>query len=413
MAVSPTTDPFPGRPSPQTSLNFVLLGAALFSFNLGWPIRLGQIVATLAGFNAIAAVTGYIFSARTFYGFPLSTPATGMAVHTAVSFILLVAALLSRRPSDGMMTLVTSDTHSGSMARRILQAAIVAPPLVGVMTRLGVEAGWYGVRYRGARCSFSCWPASSFKRPGEPRGARTTKSFRHEPRSKRSSAQTTTCAGRLANARSSPRSSRTRQTSSASRTPRGNLFTSIQPGGAWSGFRRTSRLKAPQSRFLLTGSARVRFRRDRQDGARTRPLGRRNRFRHWQTEEAIPVSHTHFMIREPDTGRIIGIGAVTRDISEIKRAREEIERTNRQARAGGRAQDAALRQRQPRASNAADADSRTRREASARAGRSQSRSPPGSRSRRAQRAHGPAARERSARRRPDPRRAAQAGILRG
>jgi PAS domain S-box-containing protein len=52
-------------------------------------------------------------------------------------------------------------------------------------------------------------------------------------------------------------------------------------------------------------------------------------FRHWRTGEALPVSHTHFMIREPDTGRIIGMGAVTRDISEIKRAREEIERTNR------------------------------------------------------------------------------------
>ncbi len=52
-------------------------------------------------------------------------------------------------------------------------------------------------------------------------------------------------------------------------------------------------------------------------------------FRHWRTGKALPVSHTHFMIREPDTGRIIGMGAVTRDISEIKRAREEIERSNR------------------------------------------------------------------------------------
>ena len=141
--------PFPGRPSPQTSLNFVLLGAALFSFNLGWPIQLGQSVATLVGANSIAAVTGYIFSARTFYGFPLYAP-TGMAVHTAVSFVLLAAALLCRRPNDGMMTLVTSETHSGSMARQILRAAIAAPPLVGVMTRLGALAGWYSVNSEGS-----------------------------------------------------------------------------------------------------------------------------------------------------------------------------------------------------------------------------------------------------------------------
>ena len=52
-------------------------------------------------------------------------------------------------------------------------------------------------------------------------------------------------------------------------------------------------------------------------------------FRHWQTNEAIPVSDTHFMIREPETGRLLGMGTVTRDVSEVKQAREEIERTNR------------------------------------------------------------------------------------
>ena len=52
-------------------------------------------------------------------------------------------------------------------------------------------------------------------------------------------------------------------------------------------------------------------------------------FRHWQTEEAIPVSDTHFMIRDPDTGRTLGMGTVTRDISDIKRARDEDEANNR------------------------------------------------------------------------------------
>lgn len=51
-------------------------------------------------------------------------------------------------------------------------------------------------------------------------------------------------------------------------------------------------------------------------------------FRNWQTGEAIPVSDTHFMIREPDTGRLIGMGTVTRDITDLTRAREEIERAN-------------------------------------------------------------------------------------
>ena len=45
-------------------------------------------------------------------------------------------------------------------------------------------------------------------------------------------------------------------------------------------------------------------------------------FRHWQTGEAIPVSDEHFMIRDPRDGRVLGMGTVTRDISEARRARE-------------------------------------------------------------------------------------------
>jgi signal transduction histidine kinase/DNA-binding response OmpR family regulator len=145
------SQPFPGRPLPQTSLNFVLLGAVLLSFNLGiWPLHLGQVAWIAVGANSITAATAYIFSTRTLYGFPLHTPAIGMAVHTSIAFVILFVALLCRRPNEGMMTLVTSDTHSGAIARRILLAGIIAPPLVGALTRLGVAAGWYDISTQGS-----------------------------------------------------------------------------------------------------------------------------------------------------------------------------------------------------------------------------------------------------------------------
>ena len=90
-------------------------------------------------------MTGYIFSTSQFYGFPSIESDIGMAVHTAASFILLALALLCSRPNDGMMSLVTSDTRSGGMARRILLTGILAPPLVGALTRIGVFANWYDV----------------------------------------------------------------------------------------------------------------------------------------------------------------------------------------------------------------------------------------------------------------------------
>jgi PAS domain S-box-containing protein len=48
-------------------------------------------------------------------------------------------------------------------------------------------------------------------------------------------------------------------------------------------------------------------------------------FRHWQTQEAIPVSDEHFMIRDPGTGRILGMGTITRDISDARRIAAERE----------------------------------------------------------------------------------------
>src|SRR5262249_26257851 len=64
---------------------------------------------------------------------------------SAVAFILVSMALLFSRPHDGMMSLVVSDTRSGRMARRILWAGILAPPLVGALTRIGVQEKWYDV----------------------------------------------------------------------------------------------------------------------------------------------------------------------------------------------------------------------------------------------------------------------------
>ena len=48
-------------------------------------------------------------------------------------------------------------------------------------------------------------------------------------------------------------------------------------------------------------------------------------FRNWQTEEAIPVSDEHFMIRDPKSGRVLGMGTITRDISEARRTARERE----------------------------------------------------------------------------------------
>ena len=51
-------------------------------------------------------------------------------------------------------------------------------------------------------------------------------------------------------------------------------------------------------------------------------------FRNWRTDEPIPVWDTHFIINDPDTGQVLGMGTITRDISEFKRARDAIAAAN-------------------------------------------------------------------------------------
>ncbi|HKW48336.1 MAG TPA: ATP-binding protein [Gemmatimonadaceae bacterium] len=53
-------------------------------------------------------------------------------------------------------------------------------------------------------------------------------------------------------------------------------------------------------------------------------------FRNWRTGAGIPVLDTHFLIRDPLTRRVIGMGTITRDISEQKAQLDLLERTNQQ-----------------------------------------------------------------------------------
>jgi PAS domain S-box-containing protein len=52
--------------------------------------------------------------------------------------------------------------------------------------------------------------------------------------------------------------------------------------------------------------------------------------RNWRTGASIPVLDTHFLIRDPATREVIGMGTITRDISAQKAQRDELEQTNKQ-----------------------------------------------------------------------------------
>lgn len=50
-------------------------------------------------------------------------------------------------------------------------------------------------------------------------------------------------------------------------------------------------------------------------------------FRNFETNEPIPVSDTHFAIRDPQSNALIGFGTITRDISNSKESEKELRGT--------------------------------------------------------------------------------------
>ena len=249
-----------------------------------------------------------------------------MAVQTATTFIMLVVALLGGRPHDGVMSLVTSGTNSSRMAARILGAWIVVPPLVGVATRLGVLAGWYDVSVQVSLFALAIMGLILADDMASQRGNWNGKSSWDDERSRLSSARIKNWLGPWRNARFLSRWSKTPLTSSASPTrdgkpvylnPAGRRMVGLPADYPVDGTTIPEYYPPDHRAFASDVIVRAMVEHGRWNGD--------TYFRHWQTQEAIPVSDEHFMIRDPATGRTLGMGTVTRDISEARRIAAERE----------------------------------------------------------------------------------------
>jgi hypothetical protein len=132
--------------APTTALTFSLLGGALLLLDVS--TRRGrypaQVVAVIAGAVGLLAAVGYMYGVTALYTIGSST---GMAVHTAVTFIVLATGILAARPDRGMMALLTSDSVGGVMARRLVPTAIGIPLVLSWLRWEGQRAGLYGTAF--------------------------------------------------------------------------------------------------------------------------------------------------------------------------------------------------------------------------------------------------------------------------
>ncbi|HEY9852932.1 MAG TPA: ATP-binding protein [Leptolyngbyaceae cyanobacterium] len=132
----------PGRMAPNTALNFLLLGSALLLLNIPRPnYRPVQSFSLVAFLISFLGFLGYIYGNAYFYKAGASF--TAMALHTAITFILLCLGILLARPDKGLMATFTSDNAGGIMARRLSPSAIIVPPIVGWLILSGYRSNVY------------------------------------------------------------------------------------------------------------------------------------------------------------------------------------------------------------------------------------------------------------------------------
>ena len=121
--------PEPGRMAPQSAASFLALGVALLVLDTGRGALIAQTLALATGLAALVALVGYVYQETRLY---VVGPYVGIALNTAISFIILSVGILCARPARGMMALVVSGTAGGVMVRRLLPAVILAPVLLGM-----------------------------------------------------------------------------------------------------------------------------------------------------------------------------------------------------------------------------------------------------------------------------------------
>src|SRR6266481_1397953 len=107
----------PGRMSPVTALNFVLVGCALLFLETNRGILPGQYLAIGAAISSLIALVGYAYGEESLYSLSVYT---SMALHTSVTFLVLCFGILHVHPTRGLMSVVNGEHPGSAMTRRLL-----------------------------------------------------------------------------------------------------------------------------------------------------------------------------------------------------------------------------------------------------------------------------------------------------
>src|SRR6185295_6744124 len=92
----------------------------------------------------LVLLVGWLGLSRYIFGGEALLPFVNVAAHGSILFLLLGAGALTLRTDAGIARLLASDGVGGSMARRLLPAAILVPLFAGALTLRVERAGVLG-----------------------------------------------------------------------------------------------------------------------------------------------------------------------------------------------------------------------------------------------------------------------------
>jgi PAS domain S-box-containing protein len=142
------TTSHPGRMGLNTALNFMFIGIALAVTGHQKKRRsywYAQIITLLVAVISLQGLIGTAYKVENLYG--ITSYTTSMALHTALTFLVLCLGILWTYPNRGLMRVIMSDGYGGFLARRLLISAIALPFVLGWLILQGQQTGKYDAAF--------------------------------------------------------------------------------------------------------------------------------------------------------------------------------------------------------------------------------------------------------------------------
>lgn len=130
--------------APTAGVNFLLAGTSLVLLSCRARPVVQQVLALFVALNSALALLGYLYSAEEFHHLPTFVH---IALPSALGFLLLALGLLSAWPEAGLVSVISSSTAGGTLARILLPAAILIPVLLGWFRLAGEQRGLYDTEF--------------------------------------------------------------------------------------------------------------------------------------------------------------------------------------------------------------------------------------------------------------------------